>query len=99
MTTDGTLLQGEITDFSKSKLGDQDLVERLLTGFMRALVEEQLVDNRREARSAPALDPLRSVGNPLPSTQTAQTIKPVSATPTSAKRNFKCIQGGREGNA
>jgi hypothetical protein len=108
MATDGNLLQGEITDFSKSRLQERDVVEGLLAGLLRALVEEQLVDSRFEAAPSAASSGSSSVSdsasdqqeNSLPTEPTPKTISAVGAeAKPSRERNFVCLPGGREGTA
>ena len=100
MATDGNLLQGEITDFSQSRLQEREVVEGLLAGMLRALVEEQLDDRRFEAQPSiripdPSIDEKPLIDHPSP-----KTMIPVGAeAKTTQKRSFICIPGGREGNA
>jgi len=106
MATDGNLLQGEITDFSRSKFHDRDQVELFLSGFLRALVEEQLHDSRIEAgglRKQEASPQEKPLIEPLPQKTMVDEGEqdPLKNQTTSShrKRSFVCIPGGKEGNA
>jgi hypothetical protein len=98
MATDGTLLQGEVSDSATNPLLDGAHVERLLAGFLKALVTEQVTDLRREAtaQSAPAPSPR----DPAPQTARPQEISKDQPAEASAPRSaLRFIRGGKEGRA
>ncbi len=98
MATDGTLLQGEVSDSATNPLLDGAHVERLLAGFLKALVTEQVTDLRREA-----VAPSASTASPR-DTATQHEQQPMisneqraDASPQRAALRF--IRGGKEGRA
>lgn len=98
MATDGTLLQGEVTDSATNPLLDGAHVERLLAGFLKALVTEQVTDLRREASvQTPAAGHSESS---VKRTEPAQVISKDPPTEASAARpSLRFIRGGKEGRA
>jgi len=100
MATDGNLLQGEITDFSRSRLQEREVVESLLSGLLRALVDEQLIDARFEATPSLPITPSPTQEKNLPEGSSTKTMTAVGAEAKSNReRKFVCLPGGREGTA
>jgi hypothetical protein len=98
MATDGTLLQGEVTDSATNPLLDGAHVERLLAGFLKALVTEQVTDLRREASvQTPAAG--HSVAPVAPSEHTQVISKDPPAEASVARPSLRFIRGGKEGRA
>lgn len=89
MATDGTLLQGEITDIKQACIQDGPTLEAFLEGFLRDLIAESVppIDEwatGTERQSGPALPQARAVPSVPPET-------PV--------RKLTFIRGGKEGQA
>jgi|GEM_PF-2772215 len=98
MATDGTLLQGEVTDSATSPLLDGAHVERLLAGFLKALVAEQVTDLRREASPGSA----EKSKTQEASTGSAHSNGISNATSEEAEAlrpSLRFIRGGKEGRA
>jgi hypothetical protein len=98
MATDGTLLQGEVSNSTENPLLDGAFVETLLAGFLKTLVLEQLTDSRKEAghsEIAPTPDTLKQVSAPVSPHQKNDS----QPTGEAGKLHLKFIRGGRAGNA